>query len=96
MTVKSCKERLAKISGGVAVLKVGGASEVEVKEKKDRIDDALSATRAAVKEGVVAGGGVALLYAGKILEKLKPENQDQKVGIEIIRKATQAPIRSDC
>lgn len=87
------QERLAKISGGVAVLKVGGASEVEVKEKKDRIDDALSATRAAVKEGVVAGGGVALLYAGKILEKLKPENQDQKVGIEIIRKATQAPIR---
>ncbi len=66
---------------------------MEVKEKKDRIDDALSATRAAVKEGVVAGGGVALLYAGKILEKLKPENQDQKVGIEIIRKATQAPIR---
>ncbi len=87
------QERLAKISGGVAVLKVGGASEVEVKEKKDRIDDALNATRAAVKEGVVAGGGVALLYAGKALDKLTPANQDQKVGIEIIRKATQAPIR---
>ena len=87
------QERLAKISGGVAVLKVGGASEVEVKEKKDRIDDALNATRAAVKEGVVAGGGVALLYAGKALDKLVPANQDQKVGIDIIRKATQAPIR---
>lgn len=87
------QERLAKISGGVAVLKVGGASEVEVKEKKDRIDDALNATRAAVKEGVVAGGGVALLYAGKALDKLAPANQDQKVGIDIIRKVTQAPIR---
>ena len=87
------QERLAKISGGVAVIKVGGASEVEVKEKKDRIDDALHATRAAVKEGVVAGGGVALLYAGKALDALNPANQDQKVGIEIIRKATQAPIR---
>ena len=87
------QERLAKISGGVAVIKVGGASEVEVKEKKDRIDDALHATRAAVKEGVVAGGGVALLYAGKALDALVPGNQDQKVGIEIIRKATQAPIR---
>lgn len=87
------QERLAKLSGGVAVIRVGGASEVEVKEKKDRIDDALHATRAAVKEGVVAGGGVALLYAGHVLDKLKPENQDQKVGIDIIRKATQAPIR---
>lgn len=87
------QERLAKLSGGVAVIKVGGASEVEVKEKKDRIDDALHATRAAVKEGVVAGGGVALLYAGKALDKLEPANQDQKVGIEIIRKATQAPLR---
>ena len=87
------QERLAKLSGGVAVLRVGGASEVEVKERKDRIDDALHATRAAVKEGVVAGGGVALLYAAKALDKLTPENQDQKVGIEIIRKATQAPIR---
>ncbi len=72
------QERLAKLSGGVAVLRVGGASEVEVKEKKDRIDDALNATRAAVKEGVVAGGGVALLYSAKVLDSLKPENQDQK------------------
>ncbi len=87
------QERLAKISGGVAVIKVGGASEVEVKEKKDRIDDALHATRAAVKEGVVAGGGVALLYSHKALEALKPANQDQRVGIDIIRKAIQAPIR---
>lgn len=87
------QERLGKLSGGVAVLRVGGASEVEVKEKKDRIDDALNATRAAVKEGVVAGGGVALLYATKALDDLKPENDDQKVGINIIRKALQAPIR---
>lgn len=87
------QERLGKLSGGVAVLRVGGASEVEVKEKKDRIDDALNATRAAVKEGVVAGGGVALLYATKALEGLKPENDDQKVGINIIKKALQAPIR---
>ena len=87
------QERLAKISGGVAVIKVGGASEVEVKEKKDRIDDALHATRAAVKEGVVAGGGVALLYSHKTLESLSPANQDQRVGIDIIRKAIQAPIR---
>lgn len=87
------QERLGKLSGGVAVLRVGGASEVEVKEKKDRIDDALNATRAAVKEGVVAGGGVALLYAGKVLDDLKVENEDQKVGVNIIRKAVQAPIR---
>ena len=87
------QERLGKLSGGVAVLRVGGASEVEVKEKKDRIDDALNATRAAVKEGVVAGGGVALLYATKALDGLKPENDDQKVGINIIKKALQAPIR---
>ena len=86
-------ERLGKLSGGVAVLRVGGASEVEVKEKKDRIDDALNATRAAVKEGVVAGGGVALLYASKVLDNLKPLNDDQKAGINIIRKAIQAPIR---
>ena len=87
------QERLAKLSGGVAVLRVGGASELEVKEKKDRIDDALNATRAAVKEGVVAGGGCALLYASRALNNLTPANQDQKVGIEIIRKACQAPIR---
>jgi len=87
------QERLGKLSGGVAVLRVGGASEVEVKEKKDRIDDALNATRAAVKEGVVAGGGSALLYATKALDGLKPENDDQKVGINIIKKALQAPVR---
>lgn len=87
------QERLAKIAGGVAVIKVGGASELEVKEKKDRIDDALHATRAAVKEGVVAGGGVALLYSIKSLDKLKIDNQDQRVGVEIIKKALQAPIR---
>ena len=87
------QERLGKLSGGVAVLRVGGSSEVEVKEKKDRIDDALNATRAAVKEGVVAGGGCALLYATHALDSLKPANDDQKVGINIIRKALQAPIR---
>ena len=87
------QERLAKLSGGVAVIKVGGASEPEVKEKKDRVDDALHATRAAVKEGIVPGGGVALLYATKALDAVKPENDDQRVGVEIIRKALQAPIR---
>ncbi len=87
------QERLGKLSGGVAVIKVGGASEVEVKERKDRIDDALHATRAAVREGIVAGGGAALLYATKALASLKTENQDQNVGIDIIRKALQAPIR---
>ena len=87
------QERLGKLSGGVAVIKVGGASEVEVKEKKDRIDDALHATRAAVKEGVVAGGGCALLYATKSLDDLAVVNQDQKVGVDIIRRALQAPIR---
>lgn len=87
------QERLGKLSGGVAVIKVGGASEVEVKERKDRIDDALHATRAAVREGIVAGGGAALLYATKALEGLKTANQDQNVGIDIIRKALQAPLR---
>ena len=87
------EERLAKLSGGVAVIKVGGATEVEVKEKKDRIDDALHATRAAVKEGVVVGGGVALLYATRALEDLKPANDDQRVGVDIIRRAIQAPLR---
>ena len=86
------QERLGKLSGGVAVIKVGGASEVEVKEKKDRIDDALHATRAAVKEGIVAGGGTALLYATKALANLKTDNQDQNVGIDIIRRALQAPL----
>ncbi len=87
------EERLAKLSGGVAVIKVGGATEVEVKEKKDRIDDALHATRAAVKEGVVVGGGTALLYATKALDAVKPANDDQRVGVDIIRKALQAPLR---
>jgi len=87
------EERLGKLSGGVAVIKVGGASEVEVKEKKDRVDDALHATRAAVKEGIVPGGGVALLYATKVLDTLKPTNDDQRAGIDIIRKTLQAPVR---
>ena len=87
------QERLAKLAGGVAVLKVGGATEVEVKERKDRVDDALNSTRAAVEEGVVVGGGVALLYATRVLKKLKTGNDDQKVGIEIVRRALQAPIR---
>lgn len=87
------QERLAKLSGGVAVIKVGGASELEVKEKKDRVDDALHATRAAVKEGIVPGGGTALLYATNALDSLKPDNDDQRVGVDIIRKALQAPIR---
>ena len=87
------QERLAKLSGGVAILKVGGATEVSVKEKKDRVEDALAATRAAMQEGIVAGGGSALLYASKALDKLKPENEDQKAGINIIRRALQAPIR---
>jgi chaperonin GroEL len=86
-------ERLAKLAGGVAVIKVGGATEVEVKERKDRVDDAMHATRAAVEEGVVAGGGVALLYAIKALEKVKYDNDDQKVGIDIIRRALQSPVR---
>jgi chaperonin GroEL len=87
------QERLAKLAGGVAVIKVGGATEVEVKERKDRVDDALHATRAAVEEGIVPGGGVALLRSSKALDSLKPENDDQKVGINIVRKALQAPAR---
>jgi len=87
------QERLAKLAGGVAVIKVGGASEIEVKERKDRVDDALHATRAAVEEGIVAGGGVALLHSIKALASLHPENADQKVGVEIIRRALQAPVR---
>ncbi len=87
------QERLAKLAGGVAVLRVGGATEVEVKERKDRVDDAMHATRAAVEEGIVAGGGSALLFASKVLEKLKGDNDDQQFGIEIIRKACQAPVR---
>ena len=87
------QERLAKLAGGVAVIKVGGASEVEVKERKDRVDDALHATRAAVEEGIVAGGGVALLYSVHSLDGLKFANDDQKVGIEIVRRALQSPVR---
>ncbi len=87
------QERLAKLAGGVAVIKVGGATEVEVKERKDRVDDALHATRAAVEEGIVPGGGVALLYSLKALEALKVDNDDQRVGIEIVRRAIQSPAR---
>ena len=87
------QERLAKLAGGVAVVRVGGSTEVEVKEKKDRVDDALNATRAAVEEGIVPGGGVALLKASKVLESLKGDNDDQNAGIAIVRRALQAPIR---
>ena len=87
------QERLAKLAGGVAVIRVGGASEVEVKERKDRVDDAMHATRAAVEEGIVAGGGVALLRAIKSLDKVTPENDDQRVGIDIVRRAIQMPAR---
>ncbi|RLQ87266.1 chaperonin GroEL [Notoacmeibacter ruber] len=87
------QERLAKLAGGVAVIRVGGSTEVEVKEKKDRVDDALNATRAAVEEGIVAGGGVALLRATSALEGLSGENDDQVAGIQIVRRALQAPLR---
>ena len=87
------QERLAKLAGGVAVISVGGASEMEVKERKDRVDDALHATRAAVEEGVVPGGGTALLTSIKALSKLEPENDDQRVGVDIIRRSLQSPIR---
>jgi chaperonin GroEL len=87
------QERLAKLSGGVAVLYIGAASEVEMKEKKDRVDDALSATRAAIEEGIVPGGGVAYIRAIKALEKLKGENEDQNTGIEIIKRAIEEPLR---
>jgi len=87
------QERLAKLAGGIAIIRVGGATEVELKERKDRVDDAVHATRAAVEEGVVAGGGVTLLYASQKLDGLNPENNDQKVGIDIIRRALQAPAR---
>ena len=87
------QERLAKLAGGVAVIKVGGATETEVKERKDRVDDALHSTRAAVQEGVVPGGGVALLKATAVLKKLSPDNHDQQVGIDIVKKALEAPVR---
>jgi chaperonin GroEL len=87
------QERLAKLAGGVAIIRVGGATEVEVKERKDRVDDAMHATRAAVEEGIIPGGGAALIYAGRALDKLKGENDDQNVGIKIVRKAIQTPAR---
>ena len=87
------QERLAKLSGGVGVIRVGGGTEVEVKERKDRVDDALNATRAAVEEGIVPGGGTALLLAARSLKNLKPKNDDQRVGIDIVRRAIQAPVR---
>ena len=87
------QERLAKLAGGVAVIRVGGATEVEVKERKDRVDDAMHATKAAVEEGILPGGGTALLYATRALEGIKVANHDQQVGIEIVRKALQAPAR---
>src|SRR3569833_2212199 len=87
------QERLATLAGGVAVIRVGGATEVEVKERKDRVDDAMHATRAAVEEGIVPGGGVALLRASEQLKRIKPKNDDQKTGVEIVRKALSAPAR---
>ena len=87
------QERLAKLAGGVAVIKVGGATEVEVKERKDRVDDAMHATRAAVEEGVLPGGGAALLHAARVLDGLKAANHDQKAGIDIVRRALQVPVR---
>ena len=88
------QERLAKLAGGVAVIRVGGATEVEVKERKDRVDDAMHATRAAVEEGIVPGGGVALVKSISSLDKLKPVNRDQEVGVEIVRRALQTPARN--
>ncbi len=87
------QERLAKLAGGVAVIRVGGATEVEVKERKDRVEDAMNATRAAVEEGIVPGGGVALLYAAKALDKVEPQDPDQRVGVDIVRRALQSPVR---
>ena len=87
------QERLAKLSGGVAVIRVGGATEIEVKERKDRVEDAMHATRAAVEEGILPGGGVALLYAQRVLDDLNPPNAEQKVGVEIVQRALAAPLR---
>ena len=87
------QERLAKLAGGVAVIRVGGASEVEVKERKDRVDDAMHATRAAVEEGVLPGGGVALLRATEALKRVRTQNEDQKTGVDIVRKALSWPAR---
>src|SRR5438046_157420 len=90
------QERLAKLAGGVAIIRVGGSTEVEGKQRKDRVDDAMHATRAAVEEGVVAGGGVTLLYASRVLDGLTPANSDQKAGIDIVRRALEAPARQIC
>ncbi len=90
------QERLARLAGGVAVIKIGGSSEIEVKEKKDRVDDALAATRAAVEEGIVAGGGITLLRSQSILDNITTDNEDQKAGVNIIKKALSAPIRQIC
>ena len=87
------QERLAKLAGGVAVIKVGGATEVEVKERKDRVDDAMHATRAAVEEGIVPGGGVVFVKAIAALDKLKVDNSDQKMGVDIVRRALKAPAK---
>jgi len=87
------QERLAKLAGGVAVIRVGGATEIEVKERKDRVDDAMHATRAAVEEGILPGGGVALLRSVEALKRVKTENEDQKHGVDIVRKAIQMPAR---
>jgi chaperonin GroEL len=87
------QERLAKLAGGVAVIRVGGATEVEVKERKDRVDDAMHATRAAVEEGILPGGGVALLRASEVLKKVRTHNDDQKTGVEIVRRALSWPAR---
>src|SRR6185436_11181427 len=87
------QERLAKLAGGVAVIRVGGATEVEVKERKDRVDDAMHATRAAVEEGILPGGGVALLRATEVLKKVRTQNDDQKTGVDIVRRALSAPAR---
>jgi len=87
------QERLAKLAGGVAVIRVGGSTEVEVKERKDRVDDAMHATRAAVEEGILPGGGVALLRSAEALKRVKTQNEDQKHGVEIVRKALQSPAR---
>jgi chaperonin GroEL len=87
------QERLAKLAGGVAVLYVGAASEIEMKEKKDRVDDALHATRAAVEEGIVPGGGVALVRAAQVLENISTENEDELTGVQIIKRALEAPLR---
>jgi len=91
--IEKMQERLAKLAGGVAIIKVGGSTEVEVRERKDRVDDALHATRAAVEEGIVPGGGTALLYASRALDDLKGINDDQTRGVDIVRKALQAPLR---